>query len=232
MASDTAPTDFRHLNGIFYNIYDIDSYGVRPQMQLVETLSTDGRIDYLERPPHHFPSALISMDHISNLFTNSFPIAKIFDPSLFNEPSSKYLVPPDYLEGSEKLRSMRKELEVLKRRGRSFNLRSMAGYAASLSQSELTETEAADVAEKLARKLASRYMGMSAGVCMSFVSGYMVVIGGLERAIYEHWNTEGREERTLYHAAKLDLMNEITDAAIRKAKSAGLDPNMFTRKDP
>ncbi len=232
--------DENHLKGVFYNVYDINSVGARPQMQLVETLAAGGRTEYFERPPYSSPSSLIKEDDTSNLFTNSLVIAKIFDPSLFGDPAGMRRAPPEYLgEDSVGIREMKTNLDRLKRTGRSFTLRVLAGLEASLDQPEITDEEA----EKIAKILNSKryktmdrhhilYTPLEGAVCINFVSATGGVIAGMERAIYEHWNAEGREERTLYHAAKLDLMNAITDAAIRKAQSVGLDPNAFTRNGP
>ncbi|MBI4167718.1 MAG: hypothetical protein HY515_02060 [Candidatus Aenigmarchaeota archaeon] len=224
-------TDEYHLKGIFYNIYDIGTVGVRPQMQLVEALATGERIEYIQKPPNSSPSGLIRADGASNLFTNCLTIVKIFDPSTLNDPVGMKYAPPEYLgEDSPRIREMKVSLDRLKRTGRSFALRTLAGLEASLSQPEITEEEAEEIAKALNSKK-FLYTLLEGRVCVNFVSATGGVIAGMERAIYEHWNTEGRGERTLYHAAKLGLMNAITDAAIRKARAEGMDPNAFTRND-
>ncbi|MBI3413569.1 MAG: hypothetical protein HY051_05850 [Candidatus Aenigmarchaeota archaeon] len=225
-----------HLDNIFYNIYEIDSCGLRPQRRLVETLMSDVQTGFDHEAPYHSPSFWLKMDKVSNLFTG-VTIAKIFDPSFYAESA---LVPGEYLgEDNEKLRVMRKDLQKLMRAGRSFTLRMLAGYPAGLDQKELTEEEA----RKIAERLRSRYgINSTSDSCIGFLTGKSAVESeNLEETTlqltkfweitYDFWNNEGREERTLYHAAKLDLMNAITDATIRKAESLGLDPNMFTRND-
>ncbi len=240
--------DKDHLDGIFYDIYDIDSVGVRPQQCLVEALIGGDVFAYGPGNIRFTVSNDLPSDTISNLFATPI-IARIFDPTLYGEPYPAHIVPPEYLNGDcDRLRALRKDLEVQKRAGRSFTLRSLAGLEAALDQTELTEIEA----EKVASALSAKYgITSSAKKCIDFLGGTYDAIdketlgwrndylSESDRqthvfwdAVYKFWSTAGRGERTLYHAAKLNLMNEITGAAIRKSRSLGLDPDQFTRNDP
>ncbi len=241
--------DRYHLQGIFANVYDIDSIGIRPQQRVVEALMGGDVFIYDPDNMKFTPSKGLRHDAGSNLLSSP-PIARIFDPTVYSDPCFAGIAPPvDYLGADcERLRTLRKDLEARKRTGRSFALRSLAGFEAVLDHTGLTEAEA----EKIAPMLSTKYeITSSVKACFNFLDGMHNAIDRdtLARrddypeeskrqnnifwnAVYKFWNTEGREERTIYHAAKLHLMNEITDATIRKSRSLDLNPDQFTRNDP
>ncbi|MBI4177384.1 MAG: hypothetical protein HY516_03375 [Candidatus Aenigmarchaeota archaeon] len=233
--------DSDHLEGIFYSVYDIKSTGVMPQIQLVNALMKGEHIDYHEEPPSDYhPSGLLRSDAKSNLFSNCLAVARTFDPSVY--AGYDHVAPPEYFgEDGKTLRVMKRNLDAMSRRGRSFTLRSLAGLHADLAQPELTDGEASEVSRRLNEKYG---LNTSMLRCLGFVTGYDDVVNRsvtpeetraeINRAsgiVYDFWNNAGRQERTQYHASKLELMGAITAATIKKAHSVGINPDTLARND-
>ncbi len=224
-------TDHDHLQGLFYNIYEIDSLGIEPQRALLTALTT-GTVRYDPKISDQTKFSLqkaLKYDTKSNLLSNPV-IARILDPKEY-EAFEKMNLPTDYFGArSENIRTMMRELKSQSAKGRSFALRCLAGLDASMDQPAVTEDEA----RSLAKTLTHRYGGklIIPDDCVDFILDRKGAIRAIEKQTYEFWNTTGRKERTLLHAQKLDLFNEIASATIDKAVSLGLHPSSFTRNDP
>lgn len=228
-----------HLRSLFRCAYEIDSLGLRPQIQLVKALASGEIIKYDIDAAMHRPSETIAADDGSNLL--AVPVVMALDPLTVELDVSG--APTDFFgEYTETLRAMKTGLTVAKRAGRSNALRVMAGIVANRG-TELTPREAAIITRRLRPLIDHSYVRelmndskyeatLDTAACLKFVSGENRVIRGLENAIYEHWNNAGREERVSYHAKKLGMMAVIVDVSVQKAQTLGVDPNTFTRNDP
>ncbi|MBI1971818.1 MAG: hypothetical protein HYS53_00815 [Candidatus Aenigmarchaeota archaeon] len=213
-------TDSDRLQGIFHAIYDIDSMGVRPQMALMKRLTSGKHIRYEKGSARFTLSGALRSDTFSNMFDTP-SMVRTFDPSAYG--NAEHLFPANYFaEDAGRLRTLKAEMERLSATGR---------YATLVAVSGCDSGDLEEIAEALTAKGASRGARIMADQCRQFLSDHGD-LPGFENELYDYWNTDGRGERTLFHAAKLDLMNGITDTAIRKAQSVGLDPDAFTRNDP
>ncbi len=222
---ETKLTDEKLLKGIFYNVYDIDSGGVMAQIQLVNTLVAGVQIPY-GAGDKALATGLGA--NRTNMYANP-TIAAALDPEL--ALSYSFMTPPHYLaepEEEEKMRKMKADVDNLAVNGRHEALRAVAHY--NFGSELLGEREIGEVTTVL--NAFGSVRGLKP-IKKDDVEGFLgdSTLNEFQPDVHDYWNNGGRKERAVYHTSKLELMNAITEAAIKKARSVGIDPNTLARND-
>ncbi|MBI2085371.1 MAG: hypothetical protein HYT71_02560 [Candidatus Aenigmarchaeota archaeon] len=220
---ETKLTDEYLLKSLFYNVYDIDSGGVMAQTLLVDTLVSGVQIPY-ETGENTLSIRLCA--NKANLYANPI-VAGALDPKYAE--SMSFIFPVHYFgEDEERLRQMKSDLDRLAVMGRYEALQAIVHH--NFGSGPLDECEIEEVTNAL------NALGSARGLEPLKKDNVERFLGDeylkeFQPDVHQYWNGGGRKERVQYHTSKLELMNAITGAAIKKAKLVGIDPDTLARND-